>query len=63
MALGDSDDPRETFLTLFGKRLEGVTAPTPSEIAGLAALSGYDLSEEELKQITAMQAKPEATLS
>jgi len=63
LALGDSDDPQQTFLTLFGKRLEGTIPPTPSEIAGLAALSGYDLSEEELKQITAMQAKPEATLS
>ena len=63
LALGDSDDPRETFLTLFGKRLEGMTAPTPSEIAGLAALAGYDLSKEELEQIVAMQAKPEATVS
>ena len=63
LALGDSDDPRETFLTLFGKRLEGMTAPAPSEIAGLAALAGYDLSKEELEQIVAMQAKPEATLS
>jgi len=63
LALGDSDDPRETFLTLFGKRLEGMTAPTPAEIEGLAVLAGYDLSEEELEQIVAMQAKPEATLS
>ena len=63
LALGDSDDPQQTFLTLFGKRLEGTIPPTPSEIAGLAALAGYDLSKEELEQIMAMQAKPEATLS
>ena len=63
LALGDSDDPQQTFLTLFGKRLEGTIPPTPSEIAGLAALAGYDLSKEELEQIMAMQAKPEATVS
>jgi len=61
LALGDSDDPRKTFLSLFETKVATAIPPTATDIKNFAAISGFELSDDQIKQL-ASSAEPVATL-
>ena len=61
LALGDSDDPRKTFLSLFETKVGTAIPPTETDIKNFAAISGFELSDDQIKQL-ASSAEPVATL-
>ena len=62
LALGDSDDPRKTFLSLFEAKVGSMIPPTEADIKNFAALSGFELSDAQIKQLVS-SVKPSATVS
>lgn len=62
LALGDSDDPRKTFLSLFETKVGTMIPPTETDIRNFAAISGFELSDDQIKQL-ASSAEPVATVS
>jgi hypothetical protein len=61
LALGDSDDPRKTFLSLFETKVGTMIPPNETDIKNFAAISGFELSDDQIKQL-ASSAEPVATL-
>jgi len=62
LALGDSDDPRKTFLSLFEAKVGSMIPPTEADIKNFAALSGFELSDAQIKQLVS-SVKPSDTVS
>lgn len=62
LALGDSDDPRKTFLSLFQTKVGTMIPPTEADIRNFAAISGFELSDDQIKKL-ATSTPPSDTVS